>query len=249
MKRFDPTAYRELKVFLHSGLPDSPSPANFSRLQNPPNNSAVKWLVSATEKMSPDLQVSQAEAQRYTAGQPVFSYWIDLLARRAKSFVTGGAASQEPYSHTRNPVQPGKEFAGLLSQQQQVNRQFGSFLNSTGLMGGKGSLKPDLYWELLQVEDQGVVTLGASYSRATGGGAQTADGLYYASSGYNVSLTLHQLWPVDIGGRPSTLVWRGDFVSANSLADLHGVERLASESAMRKNILKAAQIFQRENSR
>ena len=250
MKRFDPTAHRELKVYLHSDISGSPSAASFSKLQNPPKNSAVGSLVSATEKMSPDLQLSQAEAKKYSSGQPVFAFWIEVLTNRAQAFVSGGAAAEEPYSHSRQPVQPGKEFAGLVRQQPQVNRQFAGFLNSTGLLGGRGSLKSDLYWELLQVEDEGVVTLGASYNRSTaGGGAQVADGLYYASGGYNVSLTLQQLWPVTVGGRPSTLVWRGDFVSANSLADLHGVERLASESAMRKDILKAIQVFQRETGR
>src|SRR5437870_726918 len=38
MKHFDPTAHRELKVFLHADLPSSPSPANFSQLQKPPDN-------------------------------------------------------------------------------------------------------------------------------------------------------------------------------------------------------------------
>jgi hypothetical protein len=99
------------------------------------------------------------------------------------------------------------------------------------------------------VEDQGVVTLGASYTRSSSAGAQVADGLYYASGGYNVSLTLYQLWPIEAAGKASTLVWRGDFVSASSLADLHGVERLAAEGQMRKDIIKAARIFQREASR
>jgi hypothetical protein len=250
MKRFDPTAHRELKVFLHGELSGSPSAANFSRLEKAPENSAVKALVSATEKMSPDLQLSQAEAQKYSAGHPVFPFWIEVLTKRAQSFVSGGAAAEEPYSHSRHSVQPGKEFGGLVRQQPRVNRQFGSFLGSTGLLGGRGSLRPDLYWELLEVEDEAVVTLGASYNRSTsGGGAQVADGLYYASGGYNVSLTLQQLWPIEVGGKPSTLIWRGDFVSADSLADLHGVERLASEGAMRKDILKAAQVFQRESSK
>jgi len=250
MKRFDPTRYRELKVFLHGEISGSPSPADFSKLQKPPDNSSVKALVSATEKMAPELQLSQGEAKRYSAGQPVFPFWIEILAKRAQSFVSGGAAAQESYSHSRHPVQPGREFAGLVRQQARVNRQFSSFLGSTGLLGGKGSLRPDLYWELLDVEAQAVATLGASYSRSVpGGGAQVADGLYYASSGYNVSLTLQQLWPIQAGGRPSTLIWRGDFVSADSLADLHGVERLASEGAMRKDILKAAQVFQRESSK
>jgi hypothetical protein len=95
-----------------------------------------------------------------------------------------------------------------------------------------------------------VLTLGASYTRSTsGGGFQVADGLYYASDGFIVSLTLHQLWPIDLGGRPATLVWRGDFTSANSLGELHGIERLASEGAMRKDIQKAVTVFQREASR
>jgi hypothetical protein len=249
MKRFNPTAHRELKVFLHGDISGSPSPGDFSKLNSPPKNSAVESLVSATAKMSRDLQLSQEEAQGYSAGQPVFPFWIGVLTKRSQTFVRGGAAAEAPYSHSHEPVQPGNEFAGLIRQQPQVNRQFGSFLESTGLLDGRGSLKPDLYWELLQVEDQGVVTLGASYTRSSSAGAQVADGLYYASGGYNVSLTLYQLWPIEAAGKASTLVWRGDFVSASSLADLHGVERLAAEGQMRKDIIKAARIFQREASR
>lgn len=250
MKQFDPTAQRDLKVYLHSDLPGTPSASNFSKLSNPPGNSAVKALTAATEKMSPELQLSRAEAQKFSGGQPVFAFWTDVLTQRARSFASGGAAAQAPYNHTRNPVEPGKEFAALVRQQGKVNRQFGGFLGSTGLLGGKGSLKPDLYWELLEVEDEGVLTLGASYNRSTaGGGAQVADGLYYASGGYNVALTLYQLWPIEVGGRASTLIWRGDFISANALGDLHGIERLASESAMRKDILKAVHLFQRNSGR
>jgi hypothetical protein len=249
MQHFDPTAHRELKVYLHADLPASPSASNFSRLNNPPENSAVKSLRNATEKMSSDLQLSQAEAQKYSAGQQPFAFWIGVLAKRAQAFVTGGAAAEEPYSHTSNPVQPGEEFSGLVRQQAKVNRQFGGFLGATGLLDGRGSLKPELSWELLEVEDEGVLTLGATYRRSSAGGAQIADGLYYASGGYNVALTLYQLWPVNVGGRPSTLVWRGDLVSANSLGELHGIERLGSESAMRKDILKAATILKREAGR
>ena len=248
MKRFDPTAHRELKVYLHTDLPAAPSAANFSKLNNPPDNSAVQALKAATSKMSPELQMSRAEAQKFSAGQPVFAFWTNLLTKRAQDFAAGGAAREAPYDHTGNTVQPGQELAGLVRQQGKVNRQFGGFLGATGLIGGKGSLRPDLYWELLEVEDEGVLTLGASYTRSTASGAQIADGLYYASGGYNVALTLYQLWPVDVSGRASTLVWRGDFISANSLGDLHGIERLASESAMRKDILKAATAFRRDSS-
>ena len=250
MKRFDPTTHRELKVYLHSDLPASPAAVNFASLNNPPENSAVQTLSAATSKMSPDLQVSRDEAQKFSAGQPVFAFWTDLLTKRVQDFAAGGAAREAPYDHNKSAVQPGQELAGLVRQQGRVNQHFGGFLGTTGLIGGKGSLAPDLYWELLEVEDEGVLTLGASYTRSTsGGGAQVADGLYYASGGYNVALTLYQLWPVELSGRASTLVWRGDFISADSLGDLHGIERLASESAMRKDILKAAATFQRDSSR
>ncbi len=249
MKHFDPTAHRELKVFLHADLPASPTNGNFSKLTNAPENSALKTLQAKTEKMASDLQVSKAEAQKFSASQPVWGFWAGLLAGRARSFASGGARAEAPYDHASGSVQPGKELAGLVRQQDAVAQQFGSFLNSTGLLGGKGSLQPDLYWELLQVEDDGVLTLGASYTRSASGGYQVADGLYYASGGYDVALTLYQLWPVEVGGKPSTLVWRGDFVSAASLGDLHGIERIASEGAMKKDISKAVALFKSEAAR
>ena len=250
MKRFDPTAHRDLKVYIHSDLPAEPSLADFSRLNNPPRNSAVETLTAATQKMSTDLQISRAEAQKYSASQSVFAFWSELLAKRAKDFAVGGAAREAPYDYTKGGIQPGREFAELIREQGNVSRQFGGFLGKTGLFNGKGSLRPELYWELLQVEDSGVLTLGASYSQTTsGGGVQIADGLYYASGGYYVSLTLYQLWPVTIDGRPSTLVWRGNFISARSVGDLHGIGRLGAESAMKKDILRAVTVFKSDASR
>jgi hypothetical protein len=91
------------------------------------------------------------------------------------------------------------------------------------------------------------VTLGASYSRGGAGGTyQSADVLYYASGGYYVGLTLYQLWPVTVEGKPSTLVWRGDMISSATLGSLRGVERLGSESVMMKNVTKAVTLFRHE---
>jgi hypothetical protein len=57
------------------------------------------------------------------------------------------------------------------------------------------------------------------------------------------------MWPVDVNGKPHTLTWRGDMVSSASLADLHGVEKLGSESAMMKDIAKSIALFRRESAR
>jgi hypothetical protein len=95
---------------------------------------------------------------------------------------------------------------------------------------------------LLDVDGKGVLTLGSSFNR----GAQNADVLYYASGGYYVALTLIQTWPVDVGGKASTLVWRGDMISSAELGDLRGVERLGSESALIRNISKVVRAFRRD---
>jgi len=257
LRRWDPTRHRELKVFLHSDLPANPTPANFSKLQNAPDNGPVRSFVSATQKLSPELQISKDEAKRFSAvsggagAMPaaVAKFWSDVMAARTHSFSSGGTSAQPPYDHGGQTIRAGEELNGLLKQQEKIRHQFSSLLGATGIGRGGGSLNPELYWELLDVDDQGVVTLGASYNRAAAGGTyQAADVLYYASGGYYAALTLYQMWPVNLGGKASTLIWRGDMISAASLASLHGVERLASESAMMKDISKAITLFRHDTS-
>jgi hypothetical protein len=255
-RSWDPTKHRELKVFLHSDLPASPSPANFAKLKSAPDNGSVRTLVSATQKTSSDLQISKEEAKKFSGGESgegampaaVAAFWTDVLAARAKSFVSGGTAAQAPYDHSGD-IRANDELNSLLKEQDKIRKQFSGLLGQTGIGRGGGFLTPELYWELLDVDDHGVLTLGASYSRAGADGAQAADVLYYASGGYYVALTLYQMWPVTAGGKASTLVWRGDMISSASLESLHGVERLGSESAMTKDISKAINLFRKDTGR
>ena len=254
LRRWDPTKHRELKVFLHSDLPSNPTAANFEQLKNAPGNSSVRSFVAATQKLGPDLQVSREEAKKFSAGAgggampaSVAAFWAEVLAARAKGFVSGGMSAQPPYDHAGSSVRASDEVNGLLREQGKIRSQFSGLLGATGIGRGAGSLKPELYWELLDVDDQGVVTLGASYNRGGAGGTyQAADVLYYASGGYYVSLTLYQMWPVSVQGKASTLVWRGDMISSASLGSLHGVERLGSETAMMKEISKAIAAFRKD---
>jgi hypothetical protein len=259
LKKWNPINHRELKVFLHSDLPSSPSPADFSKLKNAPDNTLVRGLADAAQKLASDLQISKEEAKKFPAGgenagggampAPAVQFWSTVLAGRASSFARGGSASQPPYDHTGESIKPNEELNALLRQQDKVRKQFSGFLGQTGIGHGAGSLSPDLFWELLSVDEHGVLTLGASYSHAAAGGAyQAADVLYYASGGYYVAVTLYHMWPVTVDGKASTLVWRGDMISSASLASLHGVERLGSESAMMKDISKAVTLFRRDTA-
>lgn len=259
MKQWDPTKRRELKVFLHSDLPNNPTATNFASLKNAPSNSSVSAFVNATQKLSADLQISKDEAKKLAGGggssegsipPAIVNFWSDVLVARAKNFDSGGTSAQAPYDHSGESIRANDELNSLLKQQDKIRKQFAGLLGQTGIGRGAGSLPPEPYWELLDVDDQGVVTLGASYDRAGPDNSyQAADVLYYASGGYYVALTLYQMWPVTAGGKSSTLVWRGDLISSASLASLHGVERLGSESAMMKDISRAVTLFRKDSGR
>lgn len=259
LRQWDPSRHRELKIFLHADLSGgAPGPAGFSRLRSTPDNGSVRKLVDLTQKLSPELQISREEAKRFSPGggggggampEPVASFWAGVLAGRAGEFASGGAARQSAYDHTGQNVRPGEELSDLLRQQDKIRRQFASFLGESGVTGGRASLRTENYYELIDVDDEGVLTLGSFASKPTaGGGFQAADVLYYASGGYYVALTLYQMWPVDVGGQPATLVWRGDLISAASLGSLRGVEKLASESAMMKDVSRAVTLLKRDTA-
>jgi hypothetical protein len=233
MRRWNPASHSELKILLHT------NGSNFSRLADAPNSAAVQALATSTLSKSTDLQISRDEAAKLPGGTgggmsgPVASFWSTVLSARAAA----GPFGQPPYDHTGESVRAGDEINGLLRGQPKIQKQF------SGLIGGKG----DQYWELLEVESKGVLTLGASYSRqASGGSYQFADVLYYASGGYYAAVTLYQMWPIEVGGKPSTLVWRGDMISSASVGELRGVERMGSETSMMRNISRAVRLFRRD---
>jgi hypothetical protein len=257
LHQWDPLKHKELKVYVHVDIRPGAGLSEFSKLKNAPDNSSVRSLVAATNKMGSEVQISKEEAKKFSEAKNgggggaipanVASFWGDILNNRLHLFLSGGAAAQPPYDHTGDSIQPGREFSALLGAQEKIRRQFAGFLGRTGV-GHGGGTSPDLYWELLDVDGKGVLTMGASYAHS-GGPYQAADVLYYASGGYYVGLTLYQMWPVTIDGKASTLVWRGDMISSPEIASLHGVERLASESAMMKDIAKGVALFRRDSER
>lgn len=234
LKSWNPAQHSELKILIHG------SGSDFSRLQQAPDNAAVRALVSATVNKSPELQISREEAAKLpsagtTMSGPVASFWASLLSARSAAGVFG----QPPYDHTGEAIRAGDEINALLRQQPKIQKQF------SGLVGGKG----ERYWELTEIENKGVLTLGASFNRSGANATmQAADVIYYASGAYYASITLYQMWPVDFGGKASTLVWRGDMTSSAEIGETRGIERLGSESSMMKDVSRAVRLFRRDTS-
>ena len=243
-QQWTPAKHPELKVYLHGDLPARPSLSDFSKLASAPGNAAVKSFLSATQKLSAGnsaLQMSNAEAKAFTGDTNAF--WGNLLHQRAQAFLSGGLARLPAYETGGESIRAADEVARLLKDAGKVSAQFSGIIGATPLGGGKGALTASPYWEMVDVEGEAAVTLGASYSKAAANGAQSVEIQYYASTEFYVLVTLQQMWPVTLDGRDATLVWRGDLISAESLAKLRGVEKMGSSTAMMRETQKSIEAL------
>lgn len=258
-KRWNPARHPELKVYLHHELSSKPVPSEFQVLATAPENAAVRALIDATQKLNPrrpELQMGAGEAAQFaklTSGEKsrkgsmppeVTAFWSSLLCQRTLAFLAGGVARQPAYDVDRESICASDEIARLLKEQPKICRQFQPLLTDAALTNGPGKLAPSLYFELFDVEGRGAITLGASYSKPVKESVQLVDAQYYGSDGYYILLSFYQFWPVKTGAGEATLVWRGDLLSSATLTDLHGMERMGSMSAMKKEIQKSIGFLQ-----
>jgi hypothetical protein len=245
LQSWNPTRHSELKVYLSGDL-SGRGPGEFQSLSTAPGNSSVKAFVDATEKLPGDpskLQLSAAEVKEFA---PVVAFWSQVLSQRVKSFISGGLSSQPAYQTAAGNILPEEEIAALLKESSSARSQFAPLISSTAIGGGRGSVSPNLYWQLFDVEGQAAVSLNAFYARPVGDGWQTADLGYYGSGGFFALVSFHQLWPVQVNGSDATLVWRVDLTSASALSELRGVERLGSGAAMMREVQKGIKAFLRD---
>jgi hypothetical protein len=158
-----------------------------------------------------------------------------VLLARAQAFNAGGVARQPAYVWKGEAISAADELGRLLKAVPKVRAQFSGI--TSALTGGSG--KTAHYWEMFDVQGAAALSLGATFEKATAGGAQSADVQYFASGGYFVLLTLYQMWPVEGG----TLVWRGDYIASPELGELQGMERMGSGAAMMKQIKQSVAAF------
>lgn len=253
-QQWNPTPHPELRIFTQADVSGRPSPTDFRALASVPLNSSVKALVEATERLPGDaakLQLSLAEAKLFVGGpigggrEAVDSFWSKVLAEHAQAYVAGGFSAQPPYQTGGAAVRVSEDANRLMREDNKVRVQFASLIEGAGIGGGRGSLRPNLYWQIFDAEGRAAVNLGASYSKAVGDGFQVADVQYYSSGGFYTVLTFYQLWPVTIEGQPATLVWRSDLISSAQL-DLRGIERMGAGAVAPREIQKVVYAFLRD---
>ncbi|MGA3171510.1 MAG: hypothetical protein ABSE62_10900 [Chthoniobacteraceae bacterium] len=255
-KEWDSTRHPELKVYLHRDYSTHPTLADFTA--SIPENSATRKLAAATGKLPDmdDLQLSKAEAASFKGsggggGFPpgVRDFWSQVLYHRASAFLSQGLGGEPPYDSSEGSARVSDEVRRLLGEQPRIRAAFRPLIQQSPLGGGPGSLSLSPYWELFDVEGEGAFSLGASCSVQTGDSAQMLDLQYYGSGGYYVFMSLYQLWPVTVGGKPATLVWRVDTISSLSLSDLGPFDRMGSGAAMMKDIQRIIGFFEKDMGR
>jgi hypothetical protein len=250
IQQWNPTRHPELRIYLQGDLTSGVGPQSFRSLASAPSNSSVRAFVEATARLPGDsskLQLSSAEVKQYSGGTsggggvpgPAVAFWSQVLAQRARDFLSGGLGAEPPY---QNGVSPASEVARLIDNSGNARSHFSPIIS-----GGRGS--PSLSWQLFDADGQAAVSLEAFYAKPVGDGYQTLDLGFYSSGGYYVVVTLQQLWPVQVDGRDATLVWRVDLVSSSAFGELRGAERLGSGAAMMRQIQENVRAFVRDADR
>jgi hypothetical protein len=256
-----PASHSELKVWMHKSLPLQPTVADFGGLAELPDNSSVQFQYKSLEDFnpsSPSLQVSKEEAQLIASakaqggdGKALFAKVLpQILLGRVNAFFSGnGGASYDVGAD--GDVHPLNDVKSLLHSDPRVYGDYQHLLNQTpakALAGsGAARLAPaNLYYECFDVEGSAAVGTGAMYQASTGGSIQSADIEYYTNSGVYATVELEQMWPVTIGGKNETLVWREDLVSAPNIEYLHGTERMASSMIMLQDTKAGIDAFRSE---
>jgi hypothetical protein len=201
---------------------------------------------------SDSLQLNPSEQQRVAAilGQPhskqgVVDLWSQILAGRVTDYLNGNIASAAYVSSSAN-INPVTEARTLLRSDPKIFAEFHPMLTGTPVYGAHRTTPAQLYYECFDIENTAAFGTGAVYLANSPSTILRADVEYFVSSGIYTSVELEQLWPVTIGGKAGTLVWRSDMVSTVNVAYLHGTERLASGMLMLQDVKQAIDAFRSE---
>jgi len=242
--------------YFHAELQSPLSEDSFANLKLPASDKGIEWLINKTRDTKHDdseFNLSQVEAKLMSEtmkgegniGELAASSWKRILFGRAKQFFDKGLEGLAPIETGDEVVEPGTEFNDLLSGLPKIKEHFDSFIRETLFRSGSNQ-KGQIYWELLNSNQHGTFNLGALYYKYEGEKFKALNCDCYISSETYVSCTLYQLWPIEVSGKPATLIWRGAFASSPRLAQAKGVERMAAKQIMIKDLRKEIESFRKD---
>ena len=254
---WDPSPHGDLKVYAFRSLPAPCELTDFQQLDFKSSQRSIRWLLEKTPtgaSAKSELNLTQDEARELAAcaqkrsdPQTVAGCWANLLFNRASKFQQMGLAGVLPYQMAGDTVSPTAQLRAMVLEQVQIVHEFSPILKKIGLLGneaGQPSLAPFYYWTFFDADHHGTLSLGAVYLLPVNDHYQLADIEYYVSSNFYTSITLYEVWPIQVGGKSAALVWRGDYFAAPTLAFTKGTERIAYGALMLQDIKKEIHCFQ-----
>jgi hypothetical protein len=255
LQTWDPSPHADLKVHAYHSLSSPCELTDFQALDFQSSQHSIRWLAdktAATTAGKSELNLTRDEAkhlascaQNRSDRQKLAGCWAKLLCDRAKLFQQRGWDGTPPYEMLSESVAPASQVHRLLLEQLAVAHEFTPLLKKVGLLGNEPvpALTPTYYWTLFDADHHATISLGAIYDLAVGERHQLADLEYYVSNGYYTSATLYEVWPIQSGDRPASLVWRGDFFAAPILAFTKGTERIAYGALMLQDVKSGIHFF------
>lgn len=254
LQEWNPLSHESLGVYRFHSVGVPPDAADFGDLDFKMDKRAVRWLLNKTLTTTvgdSDLNLSHAESQqiasslkRNSTPQEVAACWTKLLLARTSAFQSKGLDGVAPYEVSTGNVSPAEQIRLMVKEKGRIAREFDSLIQKAGLFGGAATLKPSCYWNLFSSEGYGTLCLGAMYLLPVDDHYQLLDLEYYVSGSYYASATFYEIWPIKVGDKTGSLVWRGDLFSAGGLAYTKGMERIAYGAVMLLEIKKWIRAFQ-----
>jgi len=236
----DPLRQKDSDTYQHRYFHDE-SDAHFDHLQLDAKFAAVQRLLADLRK-GRDLQLSREEHGRMPRDgslEKAQEFCADVLRQRWRRATQHGDLGVAGMFDLRG------EIGSLLNAESAMARHFATLLAPFTQTGSLGSPAVQ-YWDVSDVNHTAALELGAIYHRHEEGCEQLLDVNYYASSGYLVSVTLYELVPVKLEGKPRTLAWQAVLVSAQALEGGFGLKRQIASKLIVGDVEKAVRTLQQE---
>jgi len=257
LQTFDSTRCPPLKIYVTHIMTKPCKLDDFRKLFLDPGKHPIRWLLGktlATTSDKSDLNLTRLEARQLadcvrkdSSPGAVSSCWARVLFFRTTAFQSKGLNGILPYETGDVSINPVSMIRQMLQEDGRIVQEFHPILKKTGILDNRAGATPDATtynWNLYEADHQGTISLGATFQLAIKDRYQVLDIDYYVSSKYYTSATLYEIWPIRVGNRTGSLVWRGDFFAAPVLQFTKGIERIAYGAVMIQEIKKGIRCFQ-----
>ena len=235
--KFNSTKHAELEVFQHHVFQGEKDSA-FDKLQLNPKVSASAALIRSMGDSSA-IQLSKREVPqmpKQRTAETAQPFLAGILHDRWNRFSKNGDFGSV------GTYDAGSELRSLLGEEGKMAKHFGALLAPLNAKGAPGTPK-FFYWDLSIVDKKSAIQLGAVYGAELPDRRQVLDVTYYSSNAYLVAITLYEMLPVTLDGKPQTLVWQGSLVSTTGIEGGLGLKRKIGSKMMVSDVEKWIRIF------